>query len=80
MFPPKQKASQGKKDRQLLQKLIGSDDDSDKLLALAKSKARYRVVVKRPIHAKFLSDQEPSYSLKGKSTRYDIYSNKKIPD
>ncbi len=49
---------------QLLQRLIGADEDSDKLLASAKSKARYRVVVKRPIHAKFLSDQEPSYSLK----------------
>ena len=80
MFPPRQKSSQVKKEMQLLQRLIGSDEDSDKLLALAKSKARYRVVVKRPIHAKFLSDQEPSYSLKGKSTRYDIYSNKKIPD
>jgi len=80
MFPPRQKSSQVKKEMQLLQKLIGPDEDSDKLLTLAKSKARYRVVVKRPIHAKFLSDQKPSYSLKGKSTRYDIYSNKKIPD
>jgi 16S rRNA (guanine1516-N2)-methyltransferase len=80
MFPPRQKSSQVKKEMQLLQRLIGPDEDSDKLLASAKSKARYRVVVKRPIHAKFLSDQEPSYSLKGKSTRYDIYSNKKIPD
>lgn len=80
MFPSRQKSSKVKKEMQLLHRLIGPDEDSDKLLLLSKSKARYRVVVKRPIHARFLSDQEPSYSLKGNSTRYDIYLHKKIPD
>jgi len=78
MFPVREKSSKVKKEMQLLQVLIGSDEDSGALLSLAMERAKYRVVVKRPIHSKFLSDQQPSFSLRGKSTRFDIYSLKKI--
>ncbi len=37
-----------------------------------------RVVVKRPRKAPVISGPAPSYSLEGKSSRYDIYAKKKL--
>ena len=79
MFPSRGKSSKVKKEMQLLHQLVGFDEDGDSLLFLAKKKARYRVVVKRSVHAPFLADQKPGYSLKGKSTRFDVYPLKKMP-
>ncbi|MGB1159293.1 MAG: class I SAM-dependent methyltransferase [Porticoccaceae bacterium] len=79
MFPPRKKSAKVKKTMQAFHKLVGSDDDSAGLLEKSLAKARYRVVVKRPSHADFLACAKPSYSLKGKSTRFDIYTLKKLP-
>ena len=83
MFPPREKSAKVKKEMQLFHQLVGENDDADQLLTQALEKARYRVVVKRPSHAPFLGDtlkvKEPGYSLKGKSTRFDIYPIKKLP-
>ena len=79
MFPSREKSSKVKKEMQLLHQLVGLDGDAGQILSIARKKAKYRVVVKRPARGKFLGDQEPGYSLKGKSTRYDIYPIKKIP-
>ncbi len=73
MFPKKDKSSLVKKESQVLRQLIGSDPDADKLLTLALSKAQRRVVVKRPRLAPFLVNKSPSFSLSGKSSRFDIY-------
>lgn len=79
MFPPREKSAKVKKEMQVFHQLVGENNDADELLPLAIEKARYRVVVKRPSYAPFLAEQEPAYSLKGKSTRFDIYSIKKLP-
>ena len=79
MFPTRDKSSKVKKEMQLFHQLVGTDDDSFELLSLALEKAKYRVVVKRPAYAPFLDEQKPGYSLKGKSTRYDVYPIKKLP-
>lgn len=79
MFPCREKSSKVKKEMQLLHQLLGLDDDGASLLTLAREKARYRVVVKRPVHAPCLANQQPGYSLKGKSTRFDVYPLKKLP-
>lgn len=79
MFPAREKSGKVKKEMQLFHQLVGTDDDSSTLLPLALEVARYRVVVKRSLHAPFLADQKPGYSLKGKSTRFDIYPIKKLP-
>ncbi len=79
MFPMREKSSKVKKEMQLFHQLVGMDMDATKLLPLALSRVRYRVVVKRPTHAPFLAESIPSYSLKGKSTRFDIYSVQKLP-
>ena len=73
MFPEPYRGTLVKKEMQIFQNLIGIDDDSDALLDLALSVAGHRVVVKRPRIAPHLSNSKPSYTLKGKSNRFDIY-------
>ncbi len=79
MFPPREKSAKVRKEMQVFHQLVGGNEDADSLLALALERVRYRVVVKRPAHAPFLAAREPGYSLKGKSTRFDIYPIRKLP-
>ncbi len=73
MFPHRKKTAQVKKEMLIFQKILGSDLDSDQLLAAALNIAPKRVVVKRPIKAPYLNQQQPSYTLKMKKHRFDIY-------
>ena len=79
MFPPRKKSAQVKKEMQALHQIVGADDDAAQILEHALDKAVYRIVVKRPAHSDFLGKQRPSYSLEGKSTRYDIFAKQKLP-
>lgn len=74
MYPKtgKQKA-QVKKDMQIFQQLVGSDEDADTLLEPALALAKYRVVVKRPNSAPFLAGREPNSQIKSKKHRFDVY-------
>lgn len=73
MFPPKRRKSAAvKKEMRLLRELVGNDTDAPELLALSRSVARDRVVVKRPDDAPPLAP-DPDMSLKGKLVRYDVY-------
>jgi 16S rRNA (guanine1516-N2)-methyltransferase len=80
MFPERKKSAKVKKQMQAFHAIVGTDPDADKLLSLALDVANYRVVVKRPTGADYLANSKPSYSLEGKSTRYDIYTLKKLPN
>lgn len=80
MFPERQKSADVKKEMAAFHHVVGKDDDADSLLEKALTKALYRVVVKRPRKAPFIADKTPSYQLEGKSSRYDIYTIKKMPD
>jgi 16S rRNA (guanine1516-N2)-methyltransferase len=85
MFPGSNRTALAKKNMQLLQSIVGNDDDSDQLLDLAKKRAKNRVVVKRHKLAPYLNKQKPSLSFKGKTTRYDVYlisddANKPTPE
>lgn len=73
MYPHKKKSALVKKDMQLLQKLIGSNDDAGEILPLAIDRASKRVVVKRPRGSEWLGQHKPAFSLESKATRYDIY-------
>lgn len=73
MYPSREKSALVKKEMQLLHQLVGPDIDSEDLLAIAQKRAKKRVVVKRPNSAPFISEQKPSVSIEGKTTRYDIY-------
>lgn len=78
MYPHREKSSLVKKEMRLFQTLVGEDLDDAVLLSNALAKARYRVVVKRPRKGLSIEGDLPSYQLKGKSCRYDIYSIKSL--
>lgn len=80
MFPERQKSADVKKEMAAFHHVVGKDEDADVLLEKALAKALYRVVVKRPRKAPFIANKTPSYQLEGKSSRYDIYTIKKLPE
>ena len=71
MHPVRQKSALVKKDMQVLQWLLGSDEDAHELLKAALPCAKQRVVVKWP--QKVLPLQPPTMSIPGKTVRFDIY-------
>lgn len=78
MFPHREKSALVKKEMRLFRPLVGDDLDAPKLLSAALGLASHRVVVKRPRKAPSIEGQKPSYSLDGKSSRYDIYTIKTL--
>ena len=80
MFPARDKSAKVKKEMQVFHEIVGADEDADALLEPALYRAQYRVVVKRSARAGFLSDRKPTFSLQGKSTRFDIYALKRRPE
>lgn len=80
MFPDRSKTADVKKEMAAFHHVVGKDEDADSLLDKALAKANYRVVVKRPRKAAFIANKTPSYQLEGKSSRYDIYTLKKMPE
>jgi 16S rRNA (guanine1516-N2)-methyltransferase len=73
MFPERRKSAQVKKSMQVLQQLLGHDDEPVGLLEVCLLKASRRVVVKRPRHSNWLDASKPSLEITGKSSRFDIY-------
>lgn len=80
MFPERNKSADVKKEMQAFHRLVGRDEDAGELLALARSVARYRVVVKRPRKAPDLAGVVPSHRIEGKSSRFDVYARQKLPE
>lgn len=73
MFPPKRKQSAlPRKEIQALRRVVGDDPDVNELFELARSAARRRVIVKRPIHALPIAPN-PVASHEGKLARFDVY-------
>lgn len=73
MYPMRKKSALVKKDMQILQRLLGKDDNDAALLETALENAAQRVVVKRPIQAGPVSTIKPATSTSSKKTRYDVY-------
>jgi len=74
---PKQKAAV-KKDMQAFRTIVGHDADCDDLLSPALHAARCRVVVKRARKAVPMAGKAPSYSITGKSNRFDVYAMARV--
>jgi len=72
MFPERKKSALTKKESQILQTIVGSDLDSNKLVTLALEHARSRVVVKRPMASDVLICK-PDIQYKARSHRFDVY-------
>lgn len=73
MYPERKKSALVKKDMQILQRLLGKDENSETLLETALNYAGERVVVKRPVRAPTLTEKKPATSIYSKKTRFDIY-------
>lgn len=78
MFPHRDKSALVKKEMRIFRPLVGDDPDAPALLEAALGLASHRVVVKRPRKAPPIEGAKPSYSLDGKSSRYDIYPKKAL--
>ncbi len=72
MFPNSKHQAKNKKEIQVLQ-AVTHNLDIDDLFQSALSKAKQRVVVKRPLHSEFLCHQKPNFQFKGKTIRFDVY-------
>lgn len=75
MYPHRRKSARVKKEMWLFRLLVGDDNDADRLLAMALERARYRVVVKRPIRGVALGERAPDACIRSPNTRYDLYIN-----
>lgn len=73
MFPDRQKSAKVKKEMVLLQQLLPFNQDNTTLFHEALTCATKRVVVKRPRLADNIAGKTPTFSLMGKSSRFDIY-------
>lgn len=73
MYPHRKKSASVKKNMQILQTLLGQDDDTQELLSISLKVATKRVVVKRPKGSPNLSPIKPTYCVESKKTRYDVY-------
>ena len=73
MYPHRRKASLNKLKMRHLRSIVGDDTDSPELLKIARKHAIKRTVVKRPSSADYLTTETPSYCVKSKKHRYDIY-------
>lgn len=78
MFPHSDKSALVKKEMLLFRDLVGADADASTLLEAALARVQYRVVVKRPRKAATLNERKPSFSLEGRSGRFDVYSVKAL--
>ena len=73
MFPARKKSAKVKGEMQFLQRFIGKDEDATRLLESARATGCKRLVLKRPLLTADRSGLKPSFTLKGKSSRFDVY-------
>lgn len=73
MFPERSKTAKVKQELRLLQLLHVQENDAEHLLRAALTLQAKKVVVKRPLKGPCLLTLPPTYSLKGKAVRFDIY-------
>jgi 16S rRNA (guanine1516-N2)-methyltransferase len=74
MYPERSKAALVKKEMRWLRGLVGPDQDSARLLRVALACTANRVVVKRPKGAPMLEGPDPSFEIREKNSRFDVYS------
>jgi len=73
MFPERTKSALVKKEMRVFRDVVGEDMDVAQLFEQARSVARKKVIVKRPRKSAFIKDKKPTYSIEGRSSRFDVY-------
>ncbi|WP_310598693.1 class I SAM-dependent methyltransferase [Desulfobulbus sp.] len=76
MFPERTKSALVGQELRLLQLLDRKDCDPEALLPSALAVSPRKVVVKRPLKTGPLAALVPSYTLRGKAVRFDVYVGK----
>lgn len=71
MHPIRTKSALVKKDMQVLQEILGSDEDALELIKIAVKRVKQRVVVKWPQKSNSLL--VPDSSISGRTVRFDMY-------
>lgn len=71
MFPERKKSGLIKKKFQLLQQLEKPCSNEEELLNASIKSGPKKIVIKRPLKGPYLAGYKPSYSINGKSIRYD---------
>lgn len=71
MFPARRKSAAVKKKFQLIHELERPCENQGELLAAALAARPRKVIVKRPAKGEYLAGRKPSYTIAGKSVRYD---------
>jgi len=80
MYPHTDKKAQVKKEMLAFRSLVGQDTDDALLLQAALAAQPCRVVVKRPRKAPVIEGPTPSHVVSGKSSRYDLYTLRALPE
>lgn len=73
MYPHRTKSALVKKEMRLLRAIVGDDIDAPELLKWALSQGADRVVVKRPKGASDIHGPLPTFIIKSKNSRFDVY-------
>lgn len=73
MFPERTKSALVKKEMRVFKDVVGADADGDALFLSALNSPTKKVVVKRPRKSAFIQDKKPTYSVEGRSSRFDVY-------
>lgn len=73
MFPKRQKSALVKKDMQILQSLLGEEDQAGPLLTAALATQVKRVVIKRPAASPKLFCEQLTFCVESKTHRFDVY-------
>lgn len=76
MFPKRQKSGLIKKKFQLLQQLEQPCSEEEMLFRAAMECKPRRIIIKRPLKGAYLAGVKPSYTIRGKSIRYDCIAVK----
>ena len=73
MFPERTKSALVKKEMRVFRDVVGEDKDVDLLFENAMEIGRHKVVVKRPRKSSYVMEKRPTYSVEGRSSRFDVY-------
>ncbi|OUS24948.1 hypothetical protein A9Q99_23160 [Gammaproteobacteria bacterium 45_16_T64] len=73
MFPERSKSALVKKEMRVFRDVVGTDADVNELFTYALEVATKKVVVKRPRKSSYVMDKKPTYSVEGRSSRFDVY-------
>jgi len=74
MFPSSHSSALPSGEMQILQALLGKDEEVDRLFQRAKNAGPRRIVMKRPARAAQFA-VKPDFSVKGKASRFDVFLN-----